>query len=412
VAWLEKRNNIYRIFWRDEQGKKHKVKAFSDRRLSEAKMHEMEKASERGEAGWENPYKDHESYKLTDDPTAKPIQPNEKAPPPAHLTCYIADLKTTGRSEKYVYTTEKRLLKIFGGCEWKVLSDINADEFNTWRNQQTTAGRLRSATTINQYFETLSAFLNWCASKNRLRRNPMLHPSTNAALVYRVRGPKVRKRRALSDDEVSRVLNAASEYNRRVYRFALTTGLRRAELEDLRWGDIRLNAIPAHIQLRAEATKANRADSLPLRTDVAADLRSFRPQDANDVDCVFPLVPPLKQWKIDLMAARTQWIEGARTDQDRVDRNKSDFLKYLDKSGRQADFHGGTRKTFCTQMHRAGVPLATAMRLMRHTDSRLTMVDYCDEEQLDTQKAIESLPKPPDSLPAEPPAEGSQKISG
>jgi hypothetical protein len=63
-------------------------------------------------------------------------------------------------------------------------------------------------------------------------------------------------------------------------------------------------------------------------------------------------------------------------------------------------------------MHRAGVPLATAMRLMRHTDSRLTMVDYCDEEQLDTQKAIESLPKPPDSLPVEPPAEGSQKISG
>jgi hypothetical protein len=49
----------------------------------------------------------------------------------------------------------------------------------------------------------------------------------------------------------------------------------------------------------------------------------------------------LKQWKIDLMAARTQWIEGARTDQDRVDRNKPDFLKYLDKSGRQADFRAG-----------------------------------------------------------------------
>src|SRR5438477_963550 len=54
-------------------------------------------------------------------------------------------------------------------------------------------------------------------------------------------------------------------------------------------------------------------------------------------------------------------------------------------------------------MHRAGVPLATAMRLMRHTDARLTLVDYCDEEQLETVKAIESLPAVP-ALPALPPA--------
>ena len=93
----------------------------------------------------------------------------------------------------------------------------------------------------------------------------------------------------------------------------------------------------------------------------------------------------------------------------RISRNKSDFLKYMDKSNRQADFHGGTRKTLCTQMHRAGVPLATAIRLMRHKDSRLAMVDYCDEQQLDTLKAMESLPTPP---PQQSQAEGDQKIGG
>jgi hypothetical protein len=112
------------------------------------------------------------------------------------------------------------------------------------------------------------------------------------------------------------------------------------------------------------------------------------------------------------MAARNKWIEAAKTDKDRVERNKSDFLNYMDKAKRQADFHGGTRKTFCTQMHRAGVPLATAMRLMRHTDSRLTMVDYCDDEQLDTTQAVESLPQPSASLPAEPSAEGDKKVGG
>src|SRR5258706_2432790 len=372
-------------------------------------MREMEKADARGEAGWENPYKAHESYKLVDEATAKPTSPNEKPLPPAHLTCYIADLNTTGRSEKYVYTTEKRLRKIFDGCGWKVLLDVDADEFNTWRNQKTEVGQLRAATTINQYFETLSAFLNWCASKNRVRRNPLLHPNTNKPLVGRIEGPKVRKRRALTDDEVSRVLNAANAYARRVYYFALRTRLRRSEIEDLRWGDIRLTAIPAYIQLRAEATKAGRGDSLPLLSDVAQDLRKYRPEDANDIDPVFPLVPPLKQWTIDLMTAREQWVSEASSEADRVRRSKSDFLKYMDRSGRQADFHGGTRKTMCTQMHRAGVPLATAMRLMRHTDSRLTMVDYCDEQQLDTLKAMESLPKPAAS---QPPIDGDQKIGG
>jgi hypothetical protein len=40
-------------------------------------------------------------------------------------------------------------------------------------------------------------------------------------------------------------------------------------------------------------------------------------------------------------------------------------------------------------MHRGNVPLAVAMRVMRHTDARLTMVDYADDGQL----AGEALPE-------------------
>jgi hypothetical protein len=50
--------------------------------------------------------------------------------------------------------------------------------------------------------------------------------------------------------------------------------------------------------------------------------------------------------------------------------------------GRAVDFHAGTRKTLCTRMHRGNVPLAMAMRVMRHTDARLTLVDYADDGQL------------------------------
>jgi hypothetical protein len=138
-----------------------------------------------------------------------------------------------------------------------------------------------------------------------------------------------------------------------------------------------LNAIRPYIQLRAEATKAGRADRLELQQTLAADLRTEKPDGARDGDPVFPRVPSLVWWKHDLKAAD---------------------IPYLDGQGRQADFHGGTRKTLCSRMHKAGVPLAVAMRRMRHTDARLTLVDYTDAEQIGAEAAV--LPE----VPAAPPA--------
>jgi hypothetical protein len=124
------------------------------------------------------------------------------------------------------------------------------------------------------------------------------------------------------------------------------------------------------IQLRAEATKARRADPVPLPQSLADDLRKARPAAAGEADPVFPRVPSLVWWKIDLKAAG---------------------IPYRDATGQAADFHAGTRKTLCTRMHKGNVPLATAMRIMRHVDARLTMVDYADDGQL----GGEALPEIP-----------------
>jgi integrase len=178
--------------------------------------------------------------------------------------------------------------------------------------------------------------------------------------VDSVTGEKRRKRRGLSDEEVAKLLSVAPPERAIVYRLALAVGLRRSELEELRWGDLGLTAIPSYIQLRAEATKARRGDRLLLPPSLATDLRSQKPKGADDGDRALA-VPSLDRWKADIAAAGIPWKDGL---------------------GRQADFHGGTRKTLCTRMHRAGVPLAAAMRVMRHTDAKLTMVDYTDDGQL------------------------------
>ena len=55
------------------------------------------------------------------------------------------------------------------------------------------------------------------------------------------------------------------------------------------------------------------------------------------------------------------------------------------------DFHS-LRHTFCTNLHRAGVPQREAMELMRHNDPRLTANTYADASLFSLRSAVEKLP--------------------
>lgn len=70
------------------------------------------------------------------------------------------------------------------------------------------------------------------------------------------------------------------------YRLILATGLRRDELRQLTWGDVKLSAPMPRLQLRAETTKDKRADVLPIRKDIAALLEEARVH-ADNGDRVF-----------------------------------------------------------------------------------------------------------------------------
>ena len=77
-----------------------------------------------------------------------------------------------------------------------------------------------------------------------------------------------RKRRALTADELRRLLAAVPEDRRLAYLFAATTASRRSEIADLRWDDLHLTATKPYVQLRAEATKARRADAVEGLPDI------------------------------------------------------------------------------------------------------------------------------------------------
>jgi integrase len=340
-----------------------------DRKAAETRGTQWVRELERGEVGLVDPFKPHRNTPLT-----------------SHLQDWLSELRTAGRSAKYVSNCDRRMNKLFTDCGWKVLGDIEPNGFMRWRTEVQKTWRIgmrkgatgASASTLNQYLDTANAFLRWCVRPGRrIAANPL-------ADVDKVRGSKVRLRRALTDEEVGRLLAAAPADRVIVYRVALSVGLRRAELRALKWGDLHLSALPPYAQLRAEATKAKRGDRVYFPPTLAADLGKTRPADAGDEDPVFTRVPSLVWWKIDLAVAG---------------------ITYMDKMARQVDFHAGTRKTLCTRMHRENVPLGRAMLTMRHTDARLTMVDYLDGQHF----AGDVLPEV--SVPA-PAASGAATVAG
>jgi integrase len=357
------------IQYRDATGKIKRAKAYKDKAASKQMMAKIELDLARGEQVMVNPFKGHDASTISQ-----------------HLHDYIKHLEGAGRDAQYIYIAKQRIKRVIEETGWESLKDITTDSFSTWRDharanpramgfRKTTAKKkTASARTINQYLDTVRAFTNWAASMKRMPGVQADGRTIAIALasVESVNGEARRKRRALSDEDVVKLLGAAPADRAAVYRFAVSTGLRRAELEQLAWGDLRLGATNPYIQLRAETTKAGRDDRVPLPPGLAEELRKSKPAKAVDGEKVFGNVPSLVLWQKDLTAAG---------------------IPYLDSMDRAADFHAGTRKTLATRMHRNGVPLAVAMRVMRHTDAKLTLVDYTDEDQLGIADAMAGVPE-------------------
>jgi integrase len=95
----------------------------------------------------------------------------------------------------------------------------------------------------------------------------------------------------------------------------------------------------------------------------------------------------------DLMAARKLWLAEANSPQDRVEREKSDFLAHKSHDGLYADFHS-LRHYFITSLERLGASPKMAQVLARHSDIRLTLGVYTHVGLHDQTAAIEALPGP------------------
>jgi len=357
AKWVESRFYTVQV---NVDGRKRRIKGYTDKAASEQMGAKLERAKAQGVEGLEDPYKVHRNRRLCE-----------------HVADWIAELRQLGRDDIYVGLCESRMARLIAECDWKAFSNITADSFIRWRDTATiTMGHTAKdggkilrmgARTQNHYLETVRAFCKWSIKRKRLA----VHPLADVTPVETV-GHLRRQRRALTQTEIAALLDAVHARHQLAYRIILGTGLRRDELRQLRWGDVKLDAPMPCIQLRAETTKGKRGDVLPLRNDLAKLLKESR-GDADDSASVCRTLPSMDTHKRYLTKAR---------------------IPFEDADRRRADFHS-LRHTYGSLLAKAGVAPRVAMSLMRHTDMRLTMNVYTDPRIFDLAGAVEKLPALP-----------------
>ena len=123
----------------------------------------------------------------------------------------------------------------------------------------------RTGKTLANYRESLSAFCEWCVTRHYLQTHP-LHGSTPIDTTPQSH------RRAMTAEDIQRLLDHCPLHRRLLYETACCTGLRANELRQLAVGDLDLDQ--GGLRLDPSWTK-NRTGGLQ---PIGAYLRSFSPR--------------------------------------------------------------------------------------------------------------------------------------
>lgn len=368
-----RKNEPYTIQYFDHLGRRRTKKGFTDKGLTEELAGKLELEARMRSTGLIDPLLDRFAEQ-------KRIPINE------HLDAF--EERLSDNTGKHVKLTMTRVRRIVSGAEFEKLSDIESETVQSvlrkLRKEEDLGHR-----TYNHYLQAMDAFCNWCVVTKRLIANPILGlERLNTAVDVR------HARRALSGDEVARLVESArksgeliqrynGEQRSRIYLLSYMTGLRKKELASLTPRSFDLVASPPTVTVEAACSKHRRKDVLPLHPELAAMLGLWL-KGHSPSDKLFPKLDRRKTW---LMVKKDLERAG---------------IPYKNEDG-IADFHASGRHTYITQLLRNGATLPEAKELARHSDVNMTM-RYTHIGLNDQAKAVANLPMPSRDKP-EPTAE-------
>ncbi len=380
----------YYIRYTDAEGKPRTEPAYRDLQSSKALLAKRETEAARGETGRRDPYREHRSRPLT-----------------AHVEAYVTHLAANGAGTAHVKHVRQHLDRAVRSMGATHSADVTTGAIEAHLSRLVAGqepGRdgkpikARSFKTRNHVLASLSAFMAWGVQDGRWPENPAAtikplkaeadpkrrrRPATVDELLAAVEAAKVRPRakylEAHPEAPAAKLveLDLHGQERATIYLTAGLTGLRRNELRQLRWADLRLEDESPTVSVRAETAKGKRQDTLALAANAVEALRGWREtwtrlywRVPGVSDPVFPGVTHglLEAFRHDLAfgAVDEETPEG------------------------RLDFHS-LRHTACTLLSRAGVSVRTAQAMMRHVDPRTTMKVYAHVQAADRLDAVQRL---------------------
>ncbi len=240
----------------------------------------------------------------------------------------------------------------------KLLAEIRLDDVEKVVQKMLKSGHY-APKSVALRVEALRSFCLWSVRRGYFHYDPL---AGLTKIDARPRDPH----RALTDDEVARLLAVAPPHRRLWYEVALATGYRVSELRALRVRDLDLSG--PSLPLGADFTKNRKNARQPITRELAQKLlESTRngPEDAPLLD--IPLQKAWKNLKCDLVKAGIS----ATTD-----------------SGK-ASWHS-LRKCFVNAVVRSGADLKTVMELARHSTAALSMEVYASTDAARLRQAAEA----------------------
>jgi hypothetical protein len=170
------------------------------------------------------------------------------------------------------------------------------------------------------------------------------------------------------------------------------SGLRKGELSSLILSHLQLDGPAPAIDLRAADEKNGEGARLPVRADLAAELRDWVAEKlelartrARESGAAAPSRLPPDTPLFDVPAQLSKIMNRDL---------KTAGIPKRDERDRTLDVHA-LRTTFGTWMSQAGVAPRVAQAAMRHSKLDLTMNVYTDPKMLDVARAVDALPALP-----------------
>jgi len=230
----------------------------------------------------------------------------------------------------------KKLKSYFGNIPLCQITRRKAEEYQAWRiNQRKKDGKPISPATVNREMAMLKRIINKAMEWGKASKNPI-----SKIKMF----PEERKLRFLSQQELTRLVECSPEALKPIIIIAVFTGMRRGEILNLKWANIRWDLGLIYV----EHTKTNKIREIPMAKVVKDILWQLKRKSKSEYVFVDGEGKPLKTPRY--------W-----------------FDKAVENAGiKDCTFHT-LRHTFASDLVKANVNLKVVQELLGHRDLSVTL---------------------------------------